>query len=193
MKDWLNKVFGDDSSRFLKDVRPVVAAINALEPEMVKLADADFPIKTQEFKKRIADGATLDEIIPEAFALAREAGKRTLQMRHFDVQLIGGLALCQGKIAEMKTGEGKTLVATLPLIFNTLTGKGAHLVTVNEYLAARDADWMRPVYEFFGLTVGVILSGQSSEESALRMQRILRTVQTMNLDLITCVTIWQEQ
>ncbi len=156
MKDWLNKVFGDDSSRFLKDVRPVVAAINALEPEMVKLADADFPIKTQEFKKRIADGATLDEIIPEAFALAREAGKRTLQMRHFDVQLIGGLALCQGKIAEMKTGEGKTLVATLAAYTNALFGQGVHVVTVNDYLARRDAEQMGQVYHFLGMKTGIL-------------------------------------
>lgn len=156
MKDWLNKVFGDDSSRFLKDVRPVVEAINALEPEMVKLADSDFPIKTQELKQRIADGATLDEIIPEAFALAREAGKRTLQMRHFDVQLIGGLALCQGKIAEMKTGEGKTLVATLAAYTNALFGQGVHVVTVNDYLARRDAEQMGQVYHFLGMKTGVL-------------------------------------
>ncbi len=156
MKDWLNKVFGDDSSRFLKDVRPVVEAINALEPEMVKLADSDFPIKTQELKQRITDGATLDEIIPEAFALAREAGKRTLQMRHFDVQLIGGLALCQGKIAEMKTGEGKTLVATLAAYTNALFGQGVHVVTVNDYLARRDAEQMGQVYHFLGMKTGIL-------------------------------------
>jgi len=156
MKDWLNKVFGDDSSRFLKDVRPVVAAINALEPEMVKLADADFPQKTQELKQRVIDGATLDEIIPEAFALAREAGKRTLQMRHFDVQLIGGLALCKGTIAEMKTGEGKTLVATLAAYTNALFGQGVHVVTVNDYLARRDAEQMGQVYHFLGMKTGVL-------------------------------------
>lgn len=156
MKDWLNKVFGDDSSRFLKDVRPVVEAINAFESEMVQLADSDFPTKTQELKQRITDGATLDEIIPEAFALAREAAKRTLQMRHFDVQLIGGLALCQGKIAEMKTGEGKTLVATLAAYTNALFGKGVHVVTVNDYLARRDAEQMGQVYHFLGMTTGIL-------------------------------------
>ncbi len=156
MKDWLNKVFGDDSSRFLKDVGPIVEAINTLESGIVKLADADFPNKTLELKQRIADGATLDEIIPEAFALAREAAKRTLQMRHFDVQLIGGLALCQGKIAEMKTGEGKTLVATLAAYTNALFGQGVHVVTVNDYLARRDAEQMGQVYHFLGMTTGIL-------------------------------------
>ena len=156
MKDWLNKVFGDDSSRFLKEVKPLVSAINALEDQMVALADSDFPKKTEEFKKRIAEGATLEEMIPEAFALAREAAKRTLQMRHFDVQLIGGIALCKGKIAEMKTGEGKTLVATLAAYTNGLFGQGVHVVTVNDYLARRDAEQMGQVYHFLGMTTGVL-------------------------------------
>jgi preprotein translocase subunit SecA len=156
MKDWLDKVFGDDSSRFLKAVKPTVDAINSFEDEMVKLADADFPTKTQELKKRISEGATLEDIIPEAFALAREAAKRTLQMRHFDVQLIGGLALCKGNIAEMKTGEGKTLVATLAAYTNALFGQGVHVVTVNDYLARRDAEQMGQVYHFLGMTTGVL-------------------------------------
>ena len=156
MKDWLNKVFGDDSSRFLKDVKPVVDMINELEPSMVALADADFPKKTAEFKQRIAEGATLEDIIPEAFALVREAGKRMRNERHFDVQLIGGIALCQGKIAEMRTGEGKTLVATLAAYTKALFGKGVHVVTVNDYLARRDAEQMGQVYHFLGMTVGIL-------------------------------------
>lgn len=156
MKDWLNKVFGDDSSRFLKNVQPVVRRINDLEASMEVLADSDFPQKTQELKQRITEGASLDDIIPEAFALVREAAKRTLQMRHFDVQLIGGLALCKGKIAEMKTGEGKTLVATLAAYTNALFEQGVHVVTVNDYLARRDAEQMGQVYQFLGMTVGVL-------------------------------------
>jgi preprotein translocase subunit SecA len=156
MKDWLNKVFGDDSSRFLKAAKPVVEKINSLEDEMIALADADFPKKTEAFKQRVLEGATLEDIIPEAFALVREAAKRMRQERHFDVQLIGGLALCQGKIAEMRTGEGKTLVATLAAYTNALFGKGVHVVTVNDYLARRDAEQMGQVYHFLGMTTGVL-------------------------------------
>src|SRR3990167_3373063 len=142
--------------------RPVVTQINVLEGIISKLSHEELKKYVGQYQGK--NRGEIDAHIPEVFAGIREAAKRTLNMRHFDVQLLGGLALLKNSIAEMKTGEGKTLVATLPLIFNTLTGKGTHLVTVNEYLAARDADWMRPVYEFFGLTVGVILSGQSSEE-----------------------------
>jgi preprotein translocase subunit SecA len=156
MKDFLNKVFGDDSSRFLKLAKPLVQQINNLEESMTVLADADFPIKTEEFKKRIAAGETLEDILPEAFALVREAAKRTLNQRHFDVQLIGGLVLCNGKIAEMRTGEGKTLVATLAAYTNALFGKGVHVVTVNDYLARRDAEEMGQVYHFLGMTTGII-------------------------------------
>lgn len=156
MKEWLNKVFGDDSSRFLKYANPIVAQINELEPAMIALSDADFPVKTKELKDRIATGASLDEIIPEAFALVREASKRMRQERHFDVQLIGGLALCKGKIAEMRTGEGKTLVATLAAYTNALFGKGVHVVTVNDYLARRDAEQMGQVYHFLGMTTGIL-------------------------------------
>ncbi|MFA5095083.1 MAG: preprotein translocase subunit SecA [Candidatus Paceibacterota bacterium] len=153
-----SKIFGDTSSKFIKNTKGIVAEINALEAEISKLANEDFPKKTQEFKDRLAKGETLDDILPEAFALVREAAKRNLNERHFDVQLVGGIALHQGKIAEMKTGEGKTLVATLPLYLNALMGKGAHLVTVNDYLARLGAVLMGQVYNFLGLTVGVINS-----------------------------------
>ena len=153
-----SKIFGDTSSKFIKSTKEIVAKINAFEESMSKLANDDFPKKTQEFKERLAKGESLDDILPEAFALVREAGKRTLNIRLYDVQLIGGIALHQGKIAEMKTGEGKTNVATLPLYLNALTGKGTHLITVNDYLARRDAVLMGQVYNFLGLTVGVINS-----------------------------------
>ncbi|MCX6751672.1 MAG: preprotein translocase subunit SecA [Candidatus Nomurabacteria bacterium] len=153
-----SKIFGDTSSKFIGSTKEIVAQINVLEADISKLADSDFPKKTQEFKDRLEKGETLDDILPEAFALVREAAKRNLKERHFDVQLIGGLALHQGKIAEMKTGEGKTLVATLPLYLNALVGKGAHLVTVNDYLARLGAVLMGQVYNFLGLSVGVINS-----------------------------------
>ena len=155
-KDKLDKLFGDDSSRFLKYAKPIVKKVNDLEPEMQKLEDHEFPLKTESFKKRIAEGATLDEIIPEAFALVREAANRTMKHRHFDVQLIGGLALCKGNIAEMRTGEGKTLVATLAAYTNALVGRGVHVVTVNDYLARRDAEQMGQVYHFLGMSTGVL-------------------------------------
>lgn len=156
MKQWLEKIFGDDSSRFLKYAQPIITEINNLEPEMIALADSDFPLQTQALRTRIAEGASLDDIIPRAFALVREAAKRTRQERHFDVQLIGGLALCKGKIAEMRTGEGKTLVATLAAYTNALFGKGVHVVTVNDYLARRDAEQMGQVYHFLGLTTSIL-------------------------------------
>jgi preprotein translocase subunit SecA len=152
----LNKIFGSKNEREIKRMRPVVAAIGAKEPDMARLSDRDLGAKTEEFKKRLADGTTLDELLPEAFAVCQEMSKRTLAMRHFDVQLIGGMILHEGKIAEMKTGEGKTLVATLALYLNALQGKGAHLITVNDYLAKRDAQWMAPLYHNLGLSVGVI-------------------------------------
>lgn len=156
IKETLNQWFGDDSARFLKYAKPIVEQINKLEDSMIALDDALFPEKTKELKQRIAEGATLDEIIPESFALVREAAKRTRQERHFDVQLIGGLALCKGSIAEMRTGEGKTLVATLAAYTQALFGKGVHIVTVNDYLARRDAGQMGQVYNFLGLSVGVL-------------------------------------
>lgn len=153
-----NKIFGDTSSKFIKNIKEIVAKINAFEADISKLKDEDFPKKTQEFKDRLENGETLDDILPEAFALVREAAKRNLGERHYDVQLIGGITLHFGKIAEMKTGEGKTLVATLPLYLNALAGKGVHLITVNDYLARLGAVLMGQVYNFLGLTVGVINS-----------------------------------
>ena len=160
----LGKVFGTKNERELKRLNERVAEINAFEPEMKALPDSEFPLRTIKFKERIAQGASLDEILPEAFALCREAGRRTLNMRHFDVQLLGGMVLHEGRIAEMKTGEGKTLVATLPAYLNALEGKGVHLVTVNDYLAKRDAAWMGPIYRLLGLSVGVIVHDLSDEE-----------------------------
>ncbi len=160
----LGKVIGTKNERDLKRLQSRVEEINALEPEMQKLADADFPHRTEELKKRLAEGATLEDLLPEAFALCREAGRRTLNMRHFDVQLVGGMVLHEGKIAEMKTGEGKTLVATLPVYLNSLEGKGVHVVTVNDYLANRDAAWMGPIYRLLGLSVGVIVHDLDDDE-----------------------------
>ena len=154
----LKSVFGSRNDRLLKQYRQTVTRINALEAEIAALSDDALRAKTQEFKQRVQNGATLDDILPEAFAVVREGGKRALQMRHFDVQLIGGMVLHYGKIAEMRTGEGKTLMATLPAYLNALSGKGVHVVTVNDYLASRDADWMGRLYRFLGLSVGVILS-----------------------------------
>jgi preprotein translocase subunit SecA len=152
----LRKILGTKHERDVKRARPVVDAINALEPELQRLDDAALAAKTPELRARLADGAELDDLLPEAFAVCREAARRKLGMRHFDVQLIGGLVLHRGTIAEMATGEGKTLVATLPAYLNALTGRGVHIVTVNDYLAKRDAQWMGPIYEALGLTVGVI-------------------------------------
>src|SRR5213593_199324 len=152
----LNKIFGSKNEREIKRLRPLVAEIGTKEPALARLSDHDLRAKTEEFKKRLADGATLDDLLPDAFAVCREMAKRKLEMRHFDVQLIGGMVLHEGKISEMKTGEGKTLVATLALYLNALEGKGAHLVTVNDYLAKRDAQWMGPLYHNLGLSVGVI-------------------------------------
>ncbi|HLU05429.1 MAG TPA: preprotein translocase subunit SecA, partial [Woeseiaceae bacterium] len=164
MANFLTRIFGSRNLRALRQYSKVVNRINALEEGLRALDDAALGAKTIDFKKRVADGESLDDLLPEAFAVAREAAFRTLGMRPFDVQLIGGMVLHNGNIAEMRTGEGKTLVATLPAYLNALSGKGVHIVTVNEYLAARDADWMGPVYRFLGLTVGVARSGQSHEE-----------------------------
>src|SRR5512139_2799068 len=149
-------LFGTANDRIVKGFDKPVAKINALEPELTKLSDDQLAAKTAEFKQRLALGATLDDLLVEAFAVVREAGRRAVRMRHFDVQLQGGIVLHRGKIAEMKTGEGKTLVATLPVYLNALEGKGVHVVTVNDYLAKRDAQWMGPLYHFLGLSVGVI-------------------------------------
>src|SRR5687767_2782109 len=152
----LAKVIGTQNEREIKRLRPLVAEITALEPTIQKLTDEQLREKTVEFRKRIADGASLDDLLIEAFAVVREAGRRVLNMRHFDVQMVGGITLHRGTIAEMKTGEGKTLVATLPSYLNALPGKGVHVVTVNDYLAKRDSDWMGRIFRFLGLSVGVI-------------------------------------
>ncbi len=160
----LTKIFGSRNDRLLKQYRRSAEAISALEPRFEQLSDAALKAKTQEFKDRLAKGESLDQLLPEAFATVREAGKRALKMRHFDVQLMGGMALHQGKIAEMRTGEGKTLVGTLPVYLNALAGKGVHVVTVNDYLARRDAEWMGKIYSFLGLTVGINLPNMPREE-----------------------------
>ncbi|AEB83278.1 preprotein translocase subunit SecA [Alicycliphilus denitrificans] len=162
--NFLTKLFGSRNDRLLKQYRKTVARINAIEPEYEKLSDEALRSKTQEFKDRIAKGESLDAILPEAFAVVREGSKRVMKMRHFDVQLLGGMALHHGKIAEMRTGEGKTLTATLPVYLNALSGKGVHVVTVNDYLAGRDAQWMGRLYNFLGLTVGVNLPQMPREE-----------------------------
>ena len=160
----LAKVFGTKNEREVKAMLPVVAAINELEPQLRELSDIDLAAKTIEFKERLAQGETLDDLLVEAFAVVREAGRRVLNMRHFDVQLIGGMVLHKGKIAEMKTGEGKTLVATLPCYLNALEGKGVHVVTVNDYLARRDSEWMGKLYKFLGMRVGVIVHDLDDQE-----------------------------
>lgn len=162
--DFLTKIFGSSNERELKKLMPVVDKINAFEDEMQAMDDARLKSQTIKFKERLANGEPLDDILPEAFATVREASVRTLKMRHFDVQLIGGIVLHQGKIAEMKTGEGKTLVATLPAYLNALTGYGVHVVTVNDYLARRDTEWMGEIYRFMGLSVGTILHGLDDNE-----------------------------
>ena len=161
---FLSKLFKSYSEKEVGRVMPIVEKINSLEPTVEKLTDAELRAKTDEFKSRLQKGETLDDILPEVFATVREASKRVLGMRHFDVQLIGGIILHQGRIAEMKTGEGKTLVATLPVYLNALTGKGVHVVTVNDYLAKRDSEWMGKLYKFLGLTVGLVISGMTPKQ-----------------------------
>ncbi len=160
----IQKIFGTHSENELKRIYPVADAIEAMEPQMQSLSDSELRNKTKEFKERLLQGETLDDILPEAFAAVREAAVRTLGMKHYRVQLIGGIILHQGRISEMKTGEGKTLVSTLPAYLNALTGEGVHVVTVNDYLAKRDAEWMGQVHEFLGLTVGVVLNGMDNDE-----------------------------
>ncbi|HUT86181.1 MAG TPA: DEAD/DEAH box helicase, partial [Elusimicrobiales bacterium] len=163
-KHILEKLIGTKSERDLKKLQPIVDKINSLEPAFEKLSDEELKAKTAEFKARLEKGETPDDILPEAFAATREASKRTTKMRHFDVQLLGGIVLHYGKIAEMRTGEGKTLVATLAAYLNALSGKGVHIVTVNDYLAKRDSRWMGPIFEFLGFTVGNVSNDMSSEE-----------------------------
>ena len=164
IKHLLNSIFGSQNERTIKKLSERLAEINAFEPEISALSDDQLRAKTQEFKERIANGEPTDTLLPEAFACVREAAKRTIKLRHFDVQMFGGMVLHSGKIAEMKTGEGKTLVATLAVYLNALEGKGVHVVTVNDYLAKRDRNWMGPVYEFMGLTVGYVSHDMSNTE-----------------------------
>ena len=160
----VDKLFGTHSQRELKRINSTIDAIEALRPSMQQLSDEELRNRTKEYKKRFQEGESLDDLLPEAFATVREAAKRVLNMEHYRVQLIGGMILHQGRIAEMKTGEGKTLVSTLPAYLNALEGKGVHVVTVNDYLAKRDAEWMGQVHEFLGLKVGVVLNDMKPEE-----------------------------
>ncbi|MEE8483082.1 MAG: preprotein translocase subunit SecA, partial [Nitrospinota bacterium] len=152
----VKKIFGSRNERELKRIQQIVDRVNSLEPETAALDDDGLKAKTSVFKERVENGEPLDSLLPETFAVVREVGKRALDMRHFDVQIVGGVVLHEGKITEMKTGEGKTLVATLPLYLNALNGKGVHLVTVNDYLARRDAEWMGKIYRFLNMSVGVM-------------------------------------
>src|SRR4030088_2518935 len=158
------RLFGSANDRLIKSLATTIDAINALEPDIERLSDDDLRARTGQFRQRLAGGETLDDLLVEAFATVREAAKRSLGQRHFDVQLKGGMVLHQGKIAEMKTGEGKTLVATLPVYLNALEGKGVHVVTVNDYLAKRDSEWMGQIYTFLGLRVGVIVHELDDEQ-----------------------------
>ena len=164
LKKIVESFIGSKSERAMKTIQPIVDQINALEEEISKLSDAELRAKTPEFKERLAKGETLDDLLPEAFACVREASKRTIKLRHYDVQLKGGIVLHRGNIAEMRTGEGKTLVSTLPAYLNALTGHGVHIVTVNDYLAKRDSAWMAPVHEFLGLTVGSVQHDMKNED-----------------------------
>jgi len=159
LRNWL-----DDNSREIKRMQKIVDEINSCESELQALPDSKLQNKTVEFKNRLDQGETLDDLLPEAFAVVREVSRRVLNMRHFDVQLMGGIVLHQGRIAEMKTGEGKTLVATLPVYLNALTGKGVHVITVNDYLATRDSEWMGKIYTFLGLSVGLVVHGLDFNE-----------------------------
>ena len=160
----LSKVFGSRNERLIKELMKTVKVINDLEAHMQSLQDEELAAKTPELRSKIEGGASVEEILPEAFAVVREVSRRTLNMRHFDVQLVGGMVLHRGKIAEMRTGEGKTLVATLPVFLNALAGHSVHIVTVNDYLARRDAQWMGAIYDFLGISVGVIVPNMTNEE-----------------------------
>jgi hypothetical protein len=181
----LTQIFGSRNQRLLKQYQKTVREINALEPQMEKLSDAELQAKTPEFKDRVAKGETLDDILPEAFAVCREAAKRVLKMRHFDVQLIGGMVLHYGKIAEMGTGEGKTLMATLPVYLNALSGKGVHVITVNDYLAQRDAEQMGRLYGWLGLTHRrePVADGPRQQADRLRFRHHLRHQQRIRFRL----------
>ena len=164
LENLFKKMFGTHNERVLDRIRPIVDRVNTLEPMVANLPDDRLAARTGEFRQRMEQGESTDSLLPEVFATVREVGKRVLSMRHFDVQLVGGVVLHEGKIAEMRTGEGKTLSATLPIVLNALSGRGVHLVTVNDYLAKRDAEWMGAIYRFLGLSVGVIVHGMDDTE-----------------------------
>ena len=186
----MTKLFGSRNDRLLKQMQKEVSKINALEPVFEALSDEELKAKTTEFKERVEQGEELDVILPEAFAVVREASKRVFGMRHFDVQMIGGMVLNSGKIAEMRTGEGKTLTATLPSYLNALTGKGVHVITVNDYLATRDGDWCRPLFEFLGMAVGCNIAVWHHKINKQLTIQILLMVPTMNSVLIIFAITW---
>ena len=185
------KIFGTHSERELKRITPIADKVEALRDEFSKLSDEQLQAKTREFKDRLAKGETLDDILPEAFATVREASKRVLGMEHYRVQIIGGIILHQGRIAEMRTGEGKTLVCTLPSYLNALTGEGVLVVTVNDYLAKRDAEWMGKIHEFLGLKVGIVLHDLKPDERREAYACDITYVTNNELGLITFVITWQ--
>ena len=185
----IKKIVGSKNERELKRINPLVERINSLEATVQPLSDDQLRAKTGEFRERMGRGEFLDHILPEAFAVVREASRRTLGERHYDVQLIGGIVLHEGKIAEMATGEGKTLVATLPAYLNALEGKGVHIVTVNDYLAKRDREWMGAIYRFLGLTVGVILHELNDQERQIAYRCDITYERIMNSALIISGTI----
>ena len=187
---FLTKLFGTNMAKEIKRIDPIVRKIEALEEEYKGLTDAQLQAKTAEFKERYQKGETLDDLLPEAFATCREAADRVLGLRPYRVQLIGGVILHQGRIAEMKTGEGKTLVATLPAYLNALSGEGVHIVTVNDYLAKRDSDWMGKVYRFLGLTVGLVIHGVDPVGKKAAYNADITTAPTTSLVSITCGTTW---
>ena len=187
---FLEKLFGSFSDKELKRIRPIADKVLALEPEMQKLTDAELQAKTPALKQKLADGASLDDILPEAFAVCREADWRVLGLKPYPVQIIGGIVLHRACIAEMQTGEGNTLVATMPVYLNALTGEGVHVVTVNDYLAKRDSEWMGKVYRFLGLSVGLVVHSVSPPNAKRPMRQMSPTAPTTNSVLTTCATTW---
>ena len=190
LKGVFTKLFGTRSEREIRDIEPYIKKIEEMEDAYRALSDEELKAKTPWLKQRLADGETLEDILPDAFATAREAADRVLGMRPYRVQLIGGVVLHQGRIAEMKTGEGKTLVAVLPAYLNALAGKGVHIVTVNDYLARRDSEWMGKVHRYLGLTVGLIVHDLSSDERKRPTPRTSPTAPTTRWALTICVTTW---
>ena len=187
---FMEKLFGNFSDKELKRIKPIANKVLELEPEMQKLTDEELQAKTPYLKEKLKNGASLDDILPEAFAVCREADWRVLGLKPYPVQIIGGIVLHRSCIAEMQTGEGKTLVATMPVYLNALTGEGVHVVTVNDYLAKRDSEWMGKVYRFLGLTVGLVIHDVQPQDRRRLIWRMLLTAPTTSLALTTCVTTW---